>query len=98
MVLPTLFAVGPLFAAGFESLSSGMIILVVIVLLLVLLIEGMGMRYIPNNRVGISEKLWSAKGSVPEGRIIALNDEAGYQARPQPGVAQRIGHSAQQGW
>src|SRR5262249_13084990 len=39
-----------------------------------------GMRYIPNNRVGIIEKLWSAKGSVPEGRIIALNEEAGYQA------------------
>ncbi|MGA2584611.1 MAG: SPFH domain-containing protein [Tepidisphaeraceae bacterium] len=40
----------------------------------------LGMRYIPNNRVGIVEKLWSGRGSVGNGRIIALNGEAGYQA------------------
>src|SRR3954471_9458203 len=39
-----------------------------------------GMRYIPNNRVGIVETLWSPKGSVPEGRIMALAGEAGFQA------------------
>src|SRR3954471_4313369 len=39
-----------------------------------------GMRYIPNNRVGIVEKLWSPKGSVTEGRIMALGGEAGFQA------------------
>jgi len=39
-----------------------------------------GMRYIPNNRVGIVEKLWSPKGSVTEGRIMALSGEAGFQA------------------
>ena len=39
-----------------------------------------GLRYIANNRVGIVEKLWSVKGSVPEGRIIALDGEAGFQA------------------
>ncbi|MDB5351326.1 MAG: hypothetical protein JWN86_2573 [Planctomycetota bacterium] len=39
-----------------------------------------GMRYIPNNRVGIVEKLWSPTGSVTEGRIIALSGEAGFQA------------------
>jgi uncharacterized membrane protein YqiK len=39
-----------------------------------------GLRYIANNRVGIVEKLWSLKGSVPEGRIIALDGEAGFQA------------------
>jgi uncharacterized membrane protein YqiK len=44
----------------------------------VLLCELIGLRYIPNSRVGIVEKLWSAKGSVEEGRIIALNEEAGY--------------------
>ena len=38
------------------------------------------LRFIPNNAVGVVEKLWSAKGSVPEGQIIALNGEAGYQA------------------
>jgi uncharacterized membrane protein YqiK len=37
-------------------------------------------RYIPNNRIGVVEKLWSLKGSVPEGQIIALRDEAGFQA------------------
>ena len=34
----------------------------------------------PNDRVGIVEKLWSAAGSAPEGRIIVLGGEAGYQA------------------
>ncbi|MCA1684689.1 MAG: hypothetical protein LC745_01635, partial [Planctomycetia bacterium] len=42
--------------------------------------EVLGLRYIPNNRVGVVEKLWSAAGSVTEGRIIALNGEAGFQA------------------
>src|SRR5262245_1082476 len=37
-------------------------------------------RYIPNNYVGIVEKLWSRSGSVSEGSILALNGEAGYQA------------------
>ena len=35
-------------------------------------------RYIPNNRVGIVEKLWSRSGSIPGG-LIALRGEAGYQ-------------------
>ena len=35
-------------------------------------------RYIPNDRVGIVEKLWSPSGSVGRG-IIALNGEAGFQ-------------------
>ncbi|MEK6257725.1 MAG: SPFH domain-containing protein [Planctomycetota bacterium] len=38
-------------------------------------------RYIPHNRVGVVEKLWSGRGSLGEGRIIALNGEAGYQAK-----------------
>ncbi len=37
-------------------------------------------RYIPNNSVGVVEKLWSSEGSVPEGQIIALDGEAGFQA------------------
>ncbi len=39
-----------------------------------------GVRYIPNSKVGIVEKLWSPKGSVGEGQIIALTGEAGLQA------------------
>src|SRR5258708_2662659 len=50
------------------------------VVLVILLGELLGLRYIPNDRVGVVEKLWSPKGSVPEGRILALNGEAGYQA------------------
>jgi uncharacterized membrane protein YqiK len=37
-------------------------------------------RYIPNNYVGVVEKLWSRHGSVSEGSIMALEGEAGYQA------------------
>ena len=33
--------------------------------------------YVPNNRVGILERLWSGKGSLDHG-IIALHTEAGY--------------------
>jgi uncharacterized membrane protein YqiK len=35
-------------------------------------------RYIPNDRVGIVEKLWSPSGSVTSG-LIALKGEAGFQ-------------------
>ena len=38
-------------------------------------------RSIPNNRVGIIEKRWSASGSLGEGRIIATDGKAGYQSR-----------------
>src|SRR5262245_2350386 len=34
--------------------------------------------YVPNNRVGIKERLWSPSGSVKAG-IIALNGEAGFE-------------------
>ena len=39
-----------------------------------------GVRYIPHDKVGIVEKLWSPKGSLTGGRIIALEGEAGFQA------------------
>jgi uncharacterized membrane protein YqiK len=35
-------------------------------------------RYIPNNQVGIVEKLWTTKGSI-QGGFIALHGEAGYE-------------------
>ena len=50
------------------------------VVLSVLLKELLGVRYIANDKVGIVEKLWSGSGSIPEGNIIALNGEAGFQA------------------
>jgi uncharacterized membrane protein YqiK len=35
-------------------------------------------RYIPNNRIAVVEKLWSGRGSI-RGGLIALRGEAGYQ-------------------
>jgi uncharacterized membrane protein YqiK len=37
-----------------------------------------GIRFIPNNRIGIVEKRWSGRGSLKSG-LIALNGEAGFQ-------------------
>lgn len=69
-----------LFAASSSWLPAGVVTLVIIIASAVIACELAGMRYIANNRVGIVEKLWSLKGSVPEGGIIALEDEAGFQA------------------
>jgi uncharacterized membrane protein YqiK len=41
----------------------------------------LGIVYIPHTHVGIIEKLWSSKGSLRQGQIIARNGEAGLQAR-----------------
>ena len=38
-----------------------------------------GVHYIPNNRIGIVENLWSLRGSVSEGRLMAFGGRAGYQ-------------------
>src|SRR5689334_21674335 len=40
----------------------------------------LGVRYIPHSRVGLIEKLWSGTGSLKEGRIVATQGEAGFQA------------------
>lgn len=50
-------------------------------LFLLLFVAWLTLRFIPNNCVGVVEKLWSASGSVPEGGIIALRGEAGFQAQ-----------------
>ena len=63
--------------AGF---AGGIFWIVGLVVLVIAACELAGLRYIANNRVGVVEKLWSVKGSVPEGRIIALDGEAGFQA------------------
>src|SRR5690242_20786381 len=58
----------------------GLLTLLLIVggaLLLLVFISGF-LRYIPNNRVGIVEKLVSGRGSVKSG-FIALKGEAGFQ-------------------
>jgi uncharacterized membrane protein YqiK len=50
------------------------------VLILMLVVCWLMVRRIPNQQVGVVEKLWSRSGPVPEGSIIALDGEAGYQA------------------
>lgn len=49
----------------------------VLAILLLLLISGV-IKYIPNDRIGVVEKLWSPSGSVQSG-LLALNGEAGLQ-------------------
>jgi uncharacterized membrane protein YqiK len=51
-----------------------------VVLGILVLIMLSGIRFIPNNRIGIIEKRFSGKGSVKSG-FIAMNGEAGYQPR-----------------
>ena len=50
----------------------GFLLLVLVLFLL------SGIRYIPNNKIGIVEKRMSGRGSIKSG-IIALNGEAGFQ-------------------
>ncbi len=46
----------------------------------VLIFAWLTCRFIPTDRVGIVQKLWSGAGGLKEGAIIALKGEAGYQA------------------
>jgi len=70
-----------LFAAEATSAGTSSLLWAVgIVLGVIAACELSGLRYIANNRVGVVEKLWSFKGSVGEGRFVALGGEAGYQA------------------
>ncbi|HEU4708025.1 MAG TPA: SPFH domain-containing protein [Methylophilaceae bacterium] len=59
---------------------SGLLLIPAIVIGVILLLIFMSgfLRYIPNNRVGIVEKLVSGRGSVKSG-FIALKGEAGFQ-------------------
>ncbi len=56
---------------GLQLLVGGGIALLLFFLFL-------GVRYIPNDRIGVVEKRWSGRGSVESG-LIALRGEAGYQ-------------------
>src|SRR5947208_10627995 len=57
------------FAAGLFPGDWAVFAAVGVLVVLFALTALSGMRYIPNNRVGVVEKLWSGRGSVPEGRI-----------------------------
>jgi uncharacterized membrane protein YqiK len=54
------------------------LVLWVLLALFVVAVLVVTFRYIPNDRVGIVERLWSPSGSVKTG-LIALNGEAGFQ-------------------
>ncbi len=76
----SLFANGGHPALPVSSLPVQILVGVLVVLGIALLAAWLTMRYIPNQQVAVVEKLWSSSGSVPEGRIIALQGEAGFQA------------------
>lgn len=61
-----------------EFLSHYGVGLGVLVFALILIRISGFIRYIPNSSAGVTERLWSAKGSV-KGGFMALNGEAGYQ-------------------
>src|SRR5262245_53649734 len=69
-----------------RSWRAAFMLITLLVSILALVVASMivpwlaGVRYIPHNRVGIVEKLWSHRGSLTGGRIVALEGEAGYQA------------------
>jgi len=46
---------------------------------LLVLVWLLGWRYIPHNKVGVIEKMWSLRGSLKGGSLIALRGEAGFQ-------------------
>jgi uncharacterized membrane protein YqiK len=62
---------------GLSALTIFIIKVLFVILVLVMLT---GIRFIPNNRIGVIEKRFSGKGSVKSG-FIAMNGEAGYQPR-----------------
>ncbi len=66
------------FLNGSSSLEPLIWTAAVVVGIIILLRISNIFRYIPNNQVGIVEKLWSSKGSI-DGGFIALNGEAGYE-------------------
>ena len=71
--------------ASLLAVSTGVAWLIALGCVLVgfkLLLMCLGVRFIPNDRVGIVEKLWSRKGSVDQGRIIAHRRRGGLPGRP----------------
>jgi uncharacterized membrane protein YqiK len=80
MLSATISPGSPPLLAALSDVPGGLLWIVGLVVLVIVGSQLAGLRYIANNRVGIVEKLWSFKGSVPEGRIIALDGEAGFQA------------------
>ena len=60
------------------EISTAIIISLIVVLVLFVLFTSNILVYISNEKIGIIEKKWAAKGSLEHG-FIALNGEAGFQ-------------------
>ena len=72
---------GPRRAAhGKDEVMSPMLMVICGAIAAIGILALMGVRYIPNKRIGVVEKRWSLKGSV-RGGLIALGGEAGFQPR-----------------
>jgi uncharacterized membrane protein YqiK len=71
---------GESFLLGQLSALQWNFVWVGVVCALGLFVLWLSVRHIPNNMIGVVEKLWSSSGSVKEGAIIALSNEAGFQA------------------
>ena len=67
-------------ATALSTLVATVLAGAAVVLVVLALFAWLTVRRIPNEQVGLVEKLWSPHGTVPEGSIIALAGEAGYQA------------------
>ncbi|ELX11353.1 band 7 protein [Janthinobacterium sp. HH01] len=62
----------------FTLLGSEVTVVVLLIVIAALIKLSGAIKYIPNDRVGVIEKLWSSSGSVQNG-LLALNGEAGLQ-------------------
>lgn len=67
-----------LFFDNLLSLPHWAYVIIALALAVWLLFIGAAVVYIPNDRLGVLEKLWSLSGSVHNG-LIALHGEAGFQ-------------------
>lgn len=62
-----------------SDLASIVVVILIVAALAALLLKLSGaVKYIPNDRIGVIEKLWSSSGSVQSG-LLALQGEAGLQ-------------------
>jgi uncharacterized membrane protein YqiK len=61
-----------------NNLTTAAIWIAVVIAAIIVLRVANIFRYIPNNQVGIVEKMWSARGSIKAG-FIALHGEAGFE-------------------
>ncbi len=66
-----------LFSSSDLASTLGLIVVLAIAAAVLLKLSG-AVKYIPNDRIGVIEKLWSSSGSVQSG-LLALQGEAGLQ-------------------